>query len=481
VIRLTQKRNRRDPSRALSSTLVVPCPNGLKYDSYQLAGIEYALPRKSTLIGDEPGLGKTIQAIGLANFLKLRKILVICPGFLKEHWLREFNKWKILSWEVKYVVDGKSTEFGDVVIINYELLKKHRDHLRAVDWDLIIVDEVHKIKNKRTDRTREIWGGIKRNEEGKIVERVSPIRAAKYVYLTGTPALNGKPKELWPLIQQCDPTGLGSDWFSFAKRYCKLIELTRFDPRQNKYVRIGWKWDGCENEEELQARMRLIFMVRRLKEDVMKDLKPKIRQVIPIPTNGKIQKALLEEIRLFDEYAKGRDISEIELPEFGEFASKMQEIGLAIVQPTIEVIEHESSNHDKIVIICYHNEVARQIAAHLDSACVLINGDVRPTKRQALVDRFQNDPEIHYAVGTEGSCREGFTMTAARLMILTERSWVPGNVTQVEDRIHRRGQKEQVIYKHLVLAGSLADRQIYTLIDKQERNDKMLDKQTEIV
>lgn len=476
MIRLTQRKNRRDPSRALTSSLVVPCPEGLEFDSYQRAGVEYALPRKSTLIGDAPGLGKTIQAIGLANFLKCQKILIISPGFLKVHWVREFEKWKILPLEIDYVPDGKPAEFGHVVIINYELLKKHRDHLRRVNWDLLVVDEVHKIKNKRADRTREIWGGIKRNGEGKIVERVSPIRADKYVYLTGTPALNGKPKELWPLIQQCDPTGLGSDWFSFAKRYCKLIELTRFDGSKGKYVHVGWKWDGCENEEELQTRMRLVFMVRRLKEDVMKDLKPKVRLVIPIETTGRLKKVLDEEIRLFDEYAKGRDLDELDMPEFGEFAAKMQEIGLSMVQSAIEVAEHESDNHDKIVIMCYHNEVARQIAAHFGKAAVLINGDVPPTKRQALVDKFQDDPSIHYAIGTEGSCREGFTMVAAHLMIFAERSWVPGYVTQAEDRIHRRGQKEQAVYKHLVREGSLADRQIYTLIDKQDRSDKMLDK-----
>lgn len=481
MIRLIQRKRYYDPSRSLTSSLVVPCPEGLQYDGYQRAGVEYAIPRKSTLFGDAPGLGKTIQAIGLANFLKMQLILVICPGFLKEHWVREFNKWKILPLEVGYVANGKPAEFGHVVIINYELLKKHREHLREINWDLLVVDEVHKIKNKRADRTREIWGGIKRNEIGKIIERVTPIRAAKYIYLTGTPSLNGKPKELWPLIQQCDPTGLGADWYWFAKRYCKLAELTRYDlkrgvPEKNYQVHVGWKWDGCENEEEMQARMRLIFMVRRLKSDVMKDLKPKIRLAIPIPVSGKIGKAFLEEARLFDEYAKGRDLTEIELPEFGDFAKKMHELGLQMVQPAIEVAEHESSNHDKVVIMCYHNEVARQIAAHFGTGCVLINEDVPPTKRQALVDRFQNEPDVHYAVGTQGCCQEGFTMTAAHLMIFAERNWVPGLVTQAEDRIHRRGQKDQAVYKHLVLAGSLADRQIHTLFDKQERADKLLDK-----
>lgn len=478
MIRTIKRRNYRDPSRAITSTLVVPSPAGLVYDGYQLAGVEYALPRKSTLIGDDPGLGKTIQAIGIANMLPGPRILIICPGFLKPHWQRTYRRWDTQSRMCDYVKDGRDTAplHYNVTIINYELLKKFRTELRQVVWDLLVVDEVHKLKNKRADRTREVWGGIRRNGEGKIVERVSPILAAKYVYLSGTPSLNGKPKELWPLIQQCDPTGLGSDWFTFAKRYCKLVELKRFDPRQGKEVRFGWKWDGCENEDELQARMRLVFMVRRLKSDVMKDLKPKLRLAIPIESTGRMKKLLAEENRLFDDYCKGKNIDELEMPEFGDFAHKMQEVGLLMVKPAIEVAEHESDNHDKIVIMCYHNEVARQIAAHFGNEAVLINGDVPPTKRQALVDKFQDDPNIHYAIGTEGSCREGFTMTVANLMIFVERSWVMGYVTQAEDRIHRRGQKEQAIYKHLVLIDSLAERQIQNLLDKQFRSDKLLDR-----
>ena len=107
-----------DPSRATHSSLVVPCPSGLQYDPYQIAGIEYAAQRRDTLIGDEPGLGKTIQAIGLANFLKCQRILVICPSFLKPNWLKEFEKWKILPLEIDFVKDGKPVEFGHYGFFN---------------------------------------------------------------------------------------------------------------------------------------------------------------------------------------------------------------------------------------------------------------------------------------------------------------------------------------------------------------------------
>lgn len=475
MIRLVQKKRTFDPSRAIDSSLEVPCPAGQAYDPWQKAAVEYAMYRRDTLIADEPGIGKTIEAIGVANINPaISRILVICPAFLKPHWKKSFLEWTTNPLAIDYVKDGKGAEFPDVTIINYELLEKYYDQLRAVDWDYRIVDEVHKLKNKRSDRTMQVWGGIKRNAEKEIVARYSAIPAKKTVYLTGTPSLNGKPKELWPLIQQVDPQGLGSDWFAYATRYCQLVELKRYDMAKGKQVHSGWKWDGADNLDELQDRMRKSFMIRRSKFQVMKDLKPKLRFAVPIEASGKVKKLVESEMKLFNEYAKDKgEDAYLEMPEFSEFSTKMFELGMAMVKPAIEVAEADAEEHDKIVITCYHNEVAREIAGYFGKKCVLINGDVPSTKRQALVDRFQDDPTIQYAVIT-WACAEGFTMTKARLMLLVERRWEPGMVTQIEDRIHRRGQKEQAMFKHLVMEGSLAEHQVKILIDKQEKNAKML-------
>ena len=467
-----------DPSRATHSSLVVPCPSGLQYDPYQIAGIEYAAQRRDTLIGDEPGLGKTIQAIGLANFLKCQRILVICPSFLKPNWLKEFEKWKILPLEIDFVKDGKPVEFGHVVIINYELLEKHGEHIREIEWDLLIADEVHRLKNKRADRTRQVLGGIKRDSQKRIIARNSAIEAKHRIFLTGTPVLNGKPKELWPLLQSVDPTGLGSNWFEFAKRYCQLFEIKRFNPAKGKEEHVGWKWDGADNLEELQERMRLRFMVRRLKSEVMTQLPAKRRVVMPLEVGDrKLRKLLQTELQEFEEYAKGKaeDVY-LEMPPFGDFAKRMQEIGLLMVPMTIEVIENELESLPKLVVMCWHNEVARQIAEPFGDNCLLINEDVDPVDRFPLVEQFQTDTKIKLLVGTIGSASEGLTMTASRVMIFPERAWTPGQVTQAEDRIHRRGQNEQCLFKHLVLEGSLSERQVRILLTKQNNNDRILDR-----
>jgi SNF2 family DNA or RNA helicase len=468
-----------DPSRALTSDLAVPCPADQKFLPFQIAGIEYIATHSGTLLADDPGSGKTIQSVGLCNYYDdARRVLIICPGFLKPHWRNEFKKWDVKGLTIG-IVEGRKGEFPltDVAIINYEILKDHRAALRAKKWDVVIVDEVHKLKNRRADRTREVLGGIKRDENKKIVEKVSSIPSRKLVLLTGTPTLNGKPKELWNIIQALDPMGLGADWYGFAKRYCKLLEIKRFDPAQGKEVHMGWIWDEADNLEELQEYMRSKFMVRRLKADILPQLPPKSRMVVPIiGRNATVKKAIARQMVEFDQLLGGRDEDDLLTVEFQDHSGAMKKLGLEMVAPAIEVIESDLEERDKIVVMCWHVEVAQAIHKHFEPiGCVLIDGTVPPMRRQELVDGFQTDPDVHVAVGTIGAMGVGFTLTAASLMIFVERDWVPGIVTQAEDRIHRIGQALKVLYKHLVLEGSLAERQVATLIRKQNKSDLMLD------
>ena len=481
MIRLRKLRTECDPSRALTSDIVVPTPTGLTLEPYQRAAVEYASKRTRTLLADDPGSGKTPMSVSFSNYLpEVHRVLIICPGFLKPHWRNEWLRWDVKRLTVG-VCEGTKGEFPNtnVVVVNYDILKAYREQLRAGEWDLMIVDEVHKLKSRKADRTREVWGGIKRNDKKQIVERVTPIPCKRQLALTGTPSLNGKPKELWNMVQALDPNGLGADWFTFANRYCKLLELKRFDPAQGKEVRIGWLWDEADNLDELQRVMRERFMVRRLKADIMSQLPPKRRMIIPIPVDKSIKKALGKEGLDF-ETARDVNLDKLEQAEFGEYSKAMLNIGLALVEPTVEIIQNDLEEYSKIVCMTYHNAVAEQIANHFGTWAVLCNASVSPMERQDVVDKFRTDPNIRLIVGTLGTMGVGFTMVESHLMIFPERSWVPGDVTQAEDRIHRRGQFEQAVYKHIVLEGGQSQRQVKVLIDKQDRIDKMLDKTTRV-
>jgi hypothetical protein len=146
-----------DASRAVDADLSIPAPQGLEYLGYQKAGIAYAMARANTLIGDEMGLGKTIQALGMINAdPSIRSVLVICPASLKLNWQREAQKW--LTRPASIGIANGTFPDSDIVIINYDILAKHRDAIFARSWDLLVADECHYVKNPKAQRTKLLLG-----------------------------------------------------------------------------------------------------------------------------------------------------------------------------------------------------------------------------------------------------------------------------------------------------------------------------------
>lgn len=468
-------RRQKDRSRAINSHFVVPAPTGLEYLPYQAAGIEYAYSRSRVLIADEMGLGKTIQAIGVVNAADRysQHVLVICPSSVKYNWVNEFTKWTTNGLTAGCVEGrtGKDPQ-TNVVVINYELLSSHQDLVRSVEWDNLIIDEAHYLKSGKSDRTAQVFGRKRAKDEKPALR---PIPFKRIMMLTGTPILNN-PKELWPLIQALDPAGLGSDWFGYARRYCQLIEITRFNPSTGKDERIGWKWDGADNLQELQTIMRDRFMIRRLKKDVLKDLPPKTRQVIVLEAKKGLTK-LLERDRLFyDEYVKqhGEDVPP---PEFTESAKVRKEVAIAKIPYLIDYLKEVLDETDKVVFFAHHHEVLDAVKAAFGHAATGFDGRTNSTDREMAINQFQ-DPTSGKRLFAGGiqAAGIGVTLTAARIAVFGEMDWVPGNNTQAEDRLHRIGQKENVLIRYVVLRGSNDERIVEKCIHKQEISERTLDR-----
>lgn len=470
-----------EASRATDAMIDVPANAGLSYLGYQRGGIAYAMEREATLIGDEMGLGKTIQAIGISNAdATVRKVLVVCPAFLKLNWQREWRKWCVKRLNVAIV--GKrgwaaECDFADVVIINYDILNKYRAQIDARQWDLLVVDECHYLKNPKTGRTKAVLGS---NERGQ--EKVAGIAARRRVFMTGTPVLN-RPKELWPLVQALDPQDLGRNFFAFAKRYCGAYN--------NGY---GWDFNGASNLDELQKKLRSKFMVRRLKADVLTELPPKRRQIVPL-TSPEIAKvvgreannaarfdalqaelAVAEALALVDEKYAERvsELKEMTGYAFEEMAEARHAIATAKVGAAVEYIREALEELECVAIMCHHQDVAEQLAAEFaDVGSVVVHGGVSVEKRQAAVDKFMAS-EARVFIGTIKT-GVGYTITRTATMFFVELDWVPGNVSQAEDRIHRIGQVDSVLIQHLVADGSIDARMAQTLVDKQDVIDRALD------
>jgi len=489
----TEKRAVLAASRAVEAPvdLIIPCPDGLAFLPFQRAGVAYATARERVLIADEMGLGKTIQAIGVANAAGLRSVLVICPASLRLNWAREWAKWSTASpSSTIYVVEGgkaqPAIETANVVVVNYDIVGKHHAAFMARAWDLVVIDESHYLKSEKAQRTKLVYGAYDR--QGVRTSDGLVHRAKRVLCLTGTPLLN-RPIELWSTLQALDPSGLGRSFFGFAKRYASAHQGPH-----------GWDFSGASNLGELQERMRAAVMVRRLKADVLTELPAKRRQIVELPRNGEAAavEAERDALSLLDEM-EGASADAAIAEESGDAeayksavarlaeASKVAFESMSAVRAATAVAKAPrvvdyardilDGSDSKLVIMAHHHAAIDILADGLrEYGVVTLDGrESDPAKRQQAVDRFQTDPSVRVFIGGIHAAGVGITLTASATVLFAELDWVPGWVTQAEDRCHRIGQRDQVHVIHLVLEGSIDARIARMIVAKQDVADATLD------
>ena len=472
-----------DASRASDADVDAPAPEGCEYLPFQRAGIAYALARSATLIGDEMGCGKTVQAIGVINADEsIQRVLVVCPATIRLNWQRELEKWSVrpLTVGIASTTDWPQT---DVTIVNWDICDRLRDRLRTETWDLVVLDECHRAKSQTAKRTLATVGA----EAYKQRPADDGIVARRKLALTGTPILN-RPIELFPVLHWLDPVAWPRLW-SYARRYCNA--------HQTKY---GWDLTGASNLSELQEKLRVGLMVRRLKSEVLRELPVKRRQVVVLPTNGATavveaesaawaaHEQRIESLRADAELAKAEDdetytaavarLRDATRVAFTEMARLRHDTAVAKVPAVVaHVIDALEGGSEKVAVWAHHHDVVDAVRDGLaEYEPVVLTGDTPMADRQAAVDRFQADPTCRVFIGSITAAGVGLTLTASSHAVFAELDWVPGNVTQAEDRHHRIGQRNSVLIQHVVLDGSLDARMAQTLVAKQDIADRLLDR-----
>lgn len=419
--------------------------------SYQLEGVRYALDNKRCIFGDQPGLGKTLQAI--CAVVKAHKeaiiygetfpVLVICPAALKVNWKREFKKFAgvdacILDdnnrgswerfWELKRY-DGESV--CPVFITNYESLKKFfvrkvrnssRFTLQSIEFDerinifkSVIIDESHKCKSSKT-------------QQAKFVEGI--CRNKKWVFaLTGTPVVNNNTD----LIQQLKILGRLEDfggYKQFVSRFCD-------GPKQSS------------NMKELNYRLWCCgSFFRREKAKVLTQLPDKMRQYITCEiTNRKEYQDAENNFLTYLRQYKNADDDKIARAMRGEVMVRMgilKEIAArGKVKAVADFIHDVIDGGEKLIMFAYLKEVVMALKAEFPDA-VTVTGSDNITQKQSAVDRFQNDPECKLIILNYKSGGTGLTLTASSRVGFIEFPWTYSDCEQAEDRAHRNGQKNAV-------------------------------------
>tara|TARA_R100000234_G_scaffold6065_1_gene4159 strand:+ start:2104 stop:4089 length:1986 start_codon:yes stop_codon:yes gene_type:complete len=409
---------------AIDRRLESRIPPHLELYPFQKVGVAFAEASNGRcLIGDEMGIGKTIQAIAYAALNPARPALVVCPANVKYNWQKEIKKW--LPAETVQVIDSGKAELiaADFYVINYDLMGKKLDELLKVNPRLTIIDEAHYLKNKKAKRTVATM----------TLARFCP----KVVALSGT-AIASRPKEFFNILNLLRPDEFSSEW-NFLQSYC--------DPFHNGW---GWNFDGASNTKELNERTRDVC-IRRLKSEVLPDLPPKTRQFLPIRLTAD-QRDMYDvaqdewEQRLNEYYLNGEPIPPgTMLNMLSDLRHKCGTIKIPYACDWIR--EYNSSTGKPVIVFAHHKDVIKGIHLALDKeynvAC--ITGETAPKTRQAIVNGFQ-EGAIDVLLCNTIAAKEGLTLTKADTVLFIEREWVPSDEEQAEARVHRIGQESSSVH-----------------------------------
>jgi len=441
-------------------------PDHLEPKLFQIESAWHALSRTPAYVADEAGLGKTITSILCINSAP-GPTLIVCPPFLKYNWLAELKKWLTGGSSIALIEEGKdfdrkATLNADVTVLPDSLLAKAGldDHFKSRAFKWAFFDESHRFKEEKAQRTLAAIGDNHRDGIAAQAERV--------VLLSGTPIPNGRPIELYPLLARLAPAAIGNrSALAFGKRFCNGHEVVRHEGRR---VVVNWDFRGASNLKQLRKELRAELMIRHLKRDVLTELEPKTRKIIFLDRPSRLnnfEKRILKDYSL-DELMTSHGL--------GDIAKYRREIGVAKIKPALEIlIDHLENNPGKVVVFAHHIEVVERLTDGLvDYAPLMIRGGMTAKEKAERVRLFQTVNAHRVVVGNIDAIGIGNTLTAAPDGFFVEWSWQPGANEQAEDRLHRMTQAYNCYFRYLTMRGSLDERMLYSVLDKQENTDEVM-------
>lgn len=437
----------------------------MKLRDYQVSGkkavLRFFRERHCAYLADEMGLGKTAQAIHAALDLyegcEFPAVLIVCPASLRLNWEKEIKLWtkgSVTSVVVQSKKDAVRMKQGRVIIISYDLAAKQemRDILCKRHFDMVIFDEAHYLKTRGSKRT---------------VACLSFLweQATYRLCLSGTPFPNSI-MDGFPVFHKMAPEAF-PDYFRFGHKYTI--------PERNWYTgHIEFK--GGRNLNELKKILRRSFLIRRTKRQVLSELPPKIYSHIPLAVKGitgKFQLSEEERLAISEAIISG----EKALSVAESHVTERRALGLLKCPAVVEHIRMLAEERNKIVVFAYHREVIEALSKALETCGVVaVYGKTPEVRRRQYIEEFQTDPRIHIFIGQVTAAGIGITLTAASLCVFAELSWVPAEMSQAIDRLHRIGQEKVVEVQYLLAAKSMDEAVIGALHNKIQTISEVLKK-----
>ena len=441
---------------------------GIKPYVYQREGMEFAARAGRCILADEMGLGKTMQAIGTAALLYregyISSVLVVCPTSLKYQWKREI---KTFIGKDAVVVEGPQHIRKELYqsedlfkIVSYNALNNDIKASGGMSVDMVIMDEVQRLKN---------W-------DTQIARSARRVRSDYCMILSGTP-LENKLEELYSITQLVDQYILGP-YYTFRSEHIRTTASGKV---------IGYK-----GLNEVGAMLRPILL-RRRKADVSIQLPERVDQNLFVPMTTE-QREIHEEYkgvaaRIVHKWQTMHFLSETDRRRLLTALSMMRMVCDSTyildqktrfdtkVEETISILDSIlSSGMEKVVIFSGWERMTRLVAAELDASGIgysSLNGSVPSEKRKDLIDRFTDDPEVRVFLSTDAGAT-GLNLQAASYVINLDLPWNPAVLEQRIGRIHRMGQKRNIQVINLVAIGTIEEQMLTKLKFKTDLFDGVL-------
>lgn len=443
-----------------------PWPRGGEWEPspYQHAGVEYSLARNNSVIGDQPGLGKTCEGVLISNAIEADSTLVVCPASLILNWEREIRMWSdepdLTVYPITKSKNGVS-HLSNYVILSYDMLRNDGIFaaIKAKLWDHLILDECHYVKDvKGNQRVARMLG------KGGVAEV-----CGRKTLMSGTLMPNG-PIEAYNAIRLCDWEAINkASLDDFKEAYYDFGEgwVNIYNKKTGEWEK---KWSDHVrnvpmNHRDLQHRLRSRIMVRRLTEQVLTQLPERRWHPFPLAITTAIKKALQhpgwKQVEQLYEIDPTTFVSDI--PVDGAIATARRLLGEAKAPSVADYIEELLlSGVRKVVVSAHHRSVLAYLRDRLaPHGLVYMDGSTSIKNKQAAVDQFQGDDRVTTILGQRQPLGEGWTLTAAQDAVLAEFDWTPGNNEQLFRRIWRRGQEGAYTIAHIPTVPGTLDERIF--------------------
>lgn len=442
--------------------------------SYQMDYLYYAVNHGNHINGSSVGTGKSLCSVLYAEMLDLFPCMVVCPASVKSGWLRE---WKETNPDRRVSVISTSSppeDFeADVIVINYDILGKRvtkengktsleirLDGMKKKSFSLVIADEIHFLKNRKSIRSKSFK---------KLIHKVPSV-----IGLTGTLIMN-RPAELLNilmLIERIKEIAPDDQYHHyFFERYCNMKETN-----------FGMDISGASNIKELNRLLKECCYFQVSKRDALKELPPISENVVECEiTNKRAYKKAKGDLLQFIE-DKFKDEEKVEKAARAEFLVKLSTLKQLSLEGKEKFIKKwveewmEANEEEKLLVFASQSTILTKIAEEFKEG-LLITGGTTTKKRDEILQKFfsQKESRVLFAnIGCLGTGVDGLQKVCSNMAIL-ELPPRPSDLVQVIGRLERSGQKNPVTIQYL-LSPETIDQDLWEMLKGKKDVTDMLNK-----